>query len=130
MLCAKNIETVHVKSASNVCATQEGSVFLDYLVSMSMSEVLTKRFALKCTHLFEHRQPHPNPLLAKMVRWSAEHTHLPPFRERGVMIEREELYNDLMNYLQDKSLKLEVDDSASLGDGFIKHLTYALFPLI
>jgi hypothetical protein len=129
MLCMKSIETVHGKPTSDVSATQDCTVFFDYPISIPMSKVPTKRFTFKCTRLVEDRRPRQNPLLAMMVRRNVETAHLLPPRERGFMTGRDVFYNDLRKYLEDKGVGFEVDASASLGDEFIKHLTYALFPL-
>jgi hypothetical protein len=39
------------------------------------------------------------------------------------------LYNELRKYLLDQGVKFTLDLATSLSDEFLKHLTYALFPL-
>ena len=48
MFCLKISDTVQGKPASDVGATQDCSIFLDYPISLAISEVPTKRFTFRC----------------------------------------------------------------------------------
>ncbi len=104
MLCDKNSETVHGKPALDVCTTKNCSLFLDYPVSMTMTEVPTKTFTFKCTRPLKQRQAHANPLRAMMVQRNLAYIHLPPPRMRGVMTGKDELYNDIRSYFEVKGV--------------------------
>ena len=64
-----------------------------------------------------------------IARNSAGYIYLPLVRARGTMTGKDILYNDLRKYLLDHSVGFTLDLTISLGDEFLKHLTYALFPL-
>jgi len=96
---------------------------------MAMTEGPTKTFTFECTRPVEQRQPRANPLRAMTVQRNLAYTHLPPPRMRGAMTGKDELYNDIRSYLEVKVVGFDVDSASFLGDEFVKHLSYALFPL-
>jgi hypothetical protein len=55
--------------------------------------------------------------------------HLPPIRTRYIMTARDILYNDIRKYMHDQTVGFHDEHVDSLGDEFLKHLTYVVFPL-
>ena len=97
MMCTKISDTVQGRAASDVGTVQDCSVFLDFPLSMAMSEVPTKRFMFKCFRPVETRRPRVdafNFLMAASSQTTA-FVHLPPFRAPSVMTARDVLCNDL-----------------------------------
>ena len=45
------------------------------------------------------------------------------------MAARDILYNDIRKYMHDQTVGFPVDQADSLGDEFLKHFTYVVFPL-
>jgi hypothetical protein len=117
----------HITTQDNLL--QDGTVFLDYPVTLAMSEVPTKRFTFKCHRLVEDRQSRQDLVVAMMVQRNSGDLHVPPVRARLVMTGKDNLYNDIRKYLQDNEVVFSADLADSVGDEFLKHLTYALFPL-
>jgi len=101
LMCVKISATVQGKPASDIGFLHECSVFIDFLVSLAMREVPTKRFTFKCTRPVENRLPRQDPIVIMMAREAARCNHLPIPRHRSNMIARDFLYNDLRTYLQD-----------------------------
>ena len=104
-------------------------LFFYFPVSIAMSEVPTKRFTFKCFRPVEDQRPHRDPIVIMMARQATGYIHLPPPRDRSVMTARDILYNDLRKFLQDNGAGFPADVAVTLGDEFLKHLTYAIFPL-
>jgi hypothetical protein len=57
LMCIKISDTVQGRPTSDVGSLHDCSLFLDFPVSMSMSEVPTKRFLFKCFRSVETRRP-------------------------------------------------------------------------
>jgi len=127
MMCVKICETVHGKSASYVCSPQNCSVFMDFPVSMAMSSVSTKRFNFKCSRPVEARPPRTYPIVVMVALRNNGCLHLPPVRTRSDMTWKDILYNEFRKYLQDHGAGFPAELASSLGDEFMKHVTYAFF---
>jgi len=119
MMCCKLNDTV----------ARECSVCLDFPVIMAMTEIPTKTFTFKCFRRVEDRRPRVNAIAAMMATWDTGNIHLPPVRARFVMNARDDLYNDLRQYLHDEEVGFSADLAKTLGNEFLKHLSSALFPL-
>ena len=94
MFCVKISDTVQGKPASDVGSCQDCHVFLNYPISMAMSEVPTTRFTFKCSRLVEDRQPGQDPSVAMMARNLPGYKYLPPVRARGTMTVNNIMYKD------------------------------------
>ena len=128
--CVKISDTVQGRPATDVGSLQDCSVFLDFPVEMAMSEVPTKRFTFRCTRPTEAQRPRHDPITIMMAQRSSGFVHLPPpFADKSIKNARDVLYNDLRKYLQDEGVGFKADQVDSLGTEFLKHITYALFPL-
>jgi len=129
LMCDKiNDASQSTRHGHDTGAPKDCSVFLDYHVSFAMAEVPTKRFTFKCFRPIEHQRYRVNPIVVMLARQSSQ-CILPDPRVRAVMTARDILYNDFRTYLKEQEVGFTSDDASSLGDEFIKHFTYALFPL-
>jgi hypothetical protein len=115
--------------ASDVGSIQDCSVFLDSPVSMPMSKIPTKRFTFKFSRPVEARPTRQDPLAVMMAQRNTGCLHLPPARTRIGMTGKDVLYNDFWKYLKDRGVGFPADLAFSVGDEFLKHITYAIFPL-
>jgi hypothetical protein len=123
-------DTVQGRTASDVVTLRDCTVFLDFPVSMAMTEVPTKKFTFRCIRPVEDRRPVlRDPIQFMMSRSTSLYVHLPPPRARTVMTARDVLYNDLREYLTTQKVGFNDDLAHSLGDEFLKNLSSALFPL-
>jgi hypothetical protein len=130
LFCKKISDTVQGKPASDVGTIQECSVFLDFPVDIAMTKVPTKRFSFRCTRPIESQRPRQDSIVVMMTQRSTRFVHLPPpFANNSIKTARDILYNDLRKYLEDEEVGFQADHVDSLGTEFLKHLTYALFPL-
>ncbi len=91
---------------------------------MAISEVPTKHFLFRCERAVEQRRP-----LVILGSQNTRNTHLPPSRARSVMNAKDNIYNDLRQFLKDNGVGFPADLAVSVGDGFLRHLSTALFPL-
>ena len=85
LLCTKISDTIQGRPASDVGTVQDCSVFLDFPVSMPMSEVPTKRFLFKCFRSVETRRPRVDAFTVLMAS-TTSFVHLPHVRVRSAMI--------------------------------------------
>ena len=123
-------DTVHGKSASDAITLRDNTVFLDFPVSMAMTEMPTGKFTFICTRPVEDRRPlFTGSFAVMMSRSTSLFVHLPPPRARYVMTARDVLYNDLRDYLTSQKVGFNDNLSPSLGNQFLKNLFMALFPL-
>jgi hypothetical protein len=130
MMCVKNYDVIHDMPASDVGSIQDCSMFLDFSVSMAMSEVPTKRFNFKCSRPIEARPPcQDHIIVVMMAQRNNGCLHLPSVRTRVVMTGKDVLYNDFRKYLKNRGVGFPADLTSSVGDEFLKHITYAIFPL-
>jgi len=104
-------------------------MFIDFPVSLAMREVPTKRFTFKCTRHVKNCRPRQDPIVIMMTREVAGCRHLTIPRQRSTMIARDVLHNDLRTYLQDKRIGFPAEKVGSLGEEFLKNLSYAILPL-
>ncbi len=88
-------DTVQRRSASDVGADKDCSAFLDFLVSVPLTEVPTKRFIYKCFRPVEARRPRVDVVVVLMASRSTRNDNLPHVRERTAMHGKDILYNDL-----------------------------------
>ena len=56
-------------------------------------------------------------------------SHLPHVLARSIMNAQDNLYNDQRRSLKDNGVGFSADLARSVGDGFLRPLTSALFPL-
>ena len=127
-MCVKISDTIQGKPASEVGSLQDCSVFIDCPWPY-MREVPTKRFTFKCTRPVENRRPCQNPIGIMMAREVAGRSHLPIPRQRSTMTARDVVYIELRTYMKDQRVGFPADKVGSLGEEFLKNLSYAIFPL-
>jgi len=86
MKCVKNFGMIHGMYAFDVGSIQACTAFLDFPVSMAMSEVYTKRFTFKCIRPIQARPPRQYHMVVVMAQRNYGCLHLPPVRTRIVVI--------------------------------------------
>jgi hypothetical protein len=96
---------------------------------MAIIKVPTKQFLFKCKRAIEHRRPHVDAFTVILESQNTGNSHLPHVRARSIMNAQDSLYNDLRQFLKDNGEGFSADLARSVGDGFLRHLTSALFPL-
>ena len=90
LMCDKIRDTHQtIRYSHDIHAVEDCIVFLDYHVTMAMSEVPTKRFAFKCSHPVKQQRCRVNHVIAVMARQSSEFIHLPEPRDRVIMTARD-----------------------------------------
>jgi hypothetical protein len=129
LFCPKLSDTVQGKSATDVGVIKDCSAFLDFPISVPLTEVPTKLFVFKCYRPVEERRPRVDPVVILMATQSKRSEHLPPVRERYMMHGKDIVYKDLRQYLQGQGARFLHDLCISVGDEFLNYLTSALFPL-
>ena len=81
LLCTKISETLQGRSAADVGVDKVCSAFLDFLVSIPLTEVPTMRLIFKCFRQVQERRPRVDVVVALMSSRSTTNDHLPLVRE-------------------------------------------------
>jgi len=129
MQCTKLSDNVQGRTTTDVGVVRNCSVFLDFPMLMTITEVPTKHFLFKCERPVEQRRPRGNAFNVILESQNTRNYHLPPTRVRSEMNAHDTLYNDLRHLLKDHKVGFFADLASSVGKGFLRHLSSSIFPL-
>jgi hypothetical protein len=117
------------RPAADVGLVQDCTVFLTYPVTLAIVEVPTKKFSFYCTRPEEARPPPTNAMVFMMANAVSGNTHLPCARAFRKMTGKDDLYNDLRDYLKEQGVGFPHALASSSGDDFLSNLSSIFFPL-
>ena len=127
--CTKLSDTIQGRAAADVGVARDCWVFLDFPVLLAITKIPTKHFLFKCERAVEQRRPRVNAFTVILESQNTGNSHLPPVRAKSIMNAQDNSYNDLRQFLKDHGVGFSANLARYVDDGFLRHLTSALFPL-